>query len=753
MNLYHSLKLPKTMVFLAMILSLLQVAQGQERPVQQRPNILFIMSDDHAAHAIGAYQGRLASLDPTPVLDRLASEGVLMKNVFCTNSICTPSRATIMTGQYSHVNGVTTLNGAIPAAKQFLPRLMKQAGYETAMIGKWHLKAEPAEFDFYTVLPGQGSYFNPVFRTRGKQPWPKNEVRMGGYNGKHSSDAITDLSLKWLKNRKQADKPFFLMHHFKAPHDNFENAERYDFLYEEEQIPEPVSLRQRGNHGPQGRPAYGTSVGKRNQRRNMGDHMFVDDGLSEEQYQGEAYQRYMKKFLRCVRGVDDNIGRLIDHLESTGELDNTVIIYTADQGFMLGEHDYIDKRWMYEESLRMPFIVRYPAKIPAGSSRDSIINNVDFAPTLLEIAGVDTPDYMQGRSFWPMIKGEAEPDDWPQATYYRYWMHMAHHDNPAHYGIRTKQHKLIHFYGLPLDAPGAKPTPTAPHWEFYDLTADPREMNNLINDPQYVETIDRLKLKLQELQTSVGDAFEPPEAADEEADADFQPDQSKLPAKVPVDAIVLLGHETNRFIGRHGTPVDWPIEQGVATSTHGGSNFNHILSTVHFRDADIHVEFLLPEKGPGNSGIYIHGNYELQILNTHHKSKITMDDMGALYGFNPPLVNAALPPGQWQVYDIRYRAPRRNQEGKITTPGSVTAYLNGQKVQQATRFEEPRSSFHPYRHGVTDYLKKIGKAQKQTSVGPVFLQDHNNPVKFRNVWIVPLDDQHRVYDPEAETDS
>jgi hypothetical protein len=300
---------------------------------------------------------------------------------------------------------------------------------------------------------------------------------------------------------------------------------------------------------------------------------------------------------------------------------------------------------------------------------------------------------------------------------------------------------------LPLDAPGAKPGPTEPHWEFYDLKSDPNEMNNLIDDPSQAATVKRLKRELTELQAKVGDSFEPPTEA--ELEKDFAPDQSKLPATQPDGAIVLLGPQTNRFIGRNGTAVDWPIDAGVATSTHGGSNFNHILSTVHFRDADIHVEFMLPEKGPGNSGIYIHGNYELQILNSHDKAKITMDDMGALYGFQPPLVNAAKPPGQWQVYDIRYRAPRRNKKGKIVTPGSVTAYLNGQKVQQSTRFEEPRSSFHPYRHGVTDYLKKIGQQQKQTSVGPLFLQDHNNPVKFRNVWIVPLDDQVMEYEPSA----
>ena len=490
-----------TLAFLAL------VAHVATCSASTRPNVLFIMSDDHAAHAIGAYGGRLASLNPTPTLDRLAREGVLLTNCFCTNSICTPSRATIMTGQYSHTNGVKTLRGRIEKDRQHLGLLMKSAGYETAIIGKWHLAAEPAAFDFYTVLPGQGSYFNPIFRRRGPQPWPKNQFRVAGYDSKHSSDAITDISINWLRQRKRKDTPFFLMHHFKAPHDNFENAERYDWLFKKDEIPEPTSLRDREQHGPLGKDQYGTSVGKRNSRRNMGHHMFVDAKLPDEEYISEAYQRYLKKFLRCVRGVDDNIARLMTHLKETGELDNTLIVYTADQGFMLGEHDYIDKRWMYEESLRMPFIVRYPRSIKPGRKLDFIANNVDFAPTLLDFAGVKTPAFMQGRSFLKMLEGEATPDDWPQATYYRYWMHMAHHDNPAHLGIRTKDFKLIYFYGQPLDAAGAVKTPTDPYWEMYDLRHDPQEMKNVIENPAYATKRVELTSQLAQLIDRVGDTM------------------------------------------------------------------------------------------------------------------------------------------------------------------------------------------------------------------------------------------------------
>ncbi len=493
-------------LFLSVFLLAPAVARSQEGG-GKRPNILWIMSDDHAAHAIGAYGGRLKDVVPTANLDRLAAEGMVFDAAFCTNSICTPSRATLMTGQYSQANGVLDLNGSLPAEKQYLPKLMKEAGYQTAMIGKWHLKEEPAFYDYYCVFPGQGNYFNPMMREKGKGEWPKNEQHFAGYDSKHSSDAVADISLKWLAKRKK-DQPFFLMHHFKAPHDNFENAERFDFFLDDVEIPEPESLWKEPNYGSDATRGTGTSVGKRNTRRNMGHHMFVDSELPDDEYKHVAYQRYLKKYLRTVAGVDENLGRLLAYLEEEGIMDDTIILYTSDQGFMLGEHDYIDKRWMYEESMTIPFIVRYPAWIKEGSRTDALINNTDFAPTLLDIAGVPTPDYMHGRSVVPILKGET-PQDWRTSTYYRYWMHMAHHDNPAHIGVRTPDYKLIFFYGMDYRTEGRNIyDPTTVGWELYDLRKDPNEINNVYGQTDYQEITQELKAEMKRLREEYGETDE-----------------------------------------------------------------------------------------------------------------------------------------------------------------------------------------------------------------------------------------------------
>lgn len=524
----------KNIYFLTIVLILTYSCKEKKTETVKvdQPNIIYIMSDDHTTQGIGAYGSRLATLNPTPTIDRIANEGVLMQNVFCTNSICTPSRASIMTGQYGQVNGVVDLSGSLKPENQYLAIEMGKLGYQTAMIGKWHLKHAPEAFDYYNVLPGQGDYFNPTLYSRdgGEKKEIKfeeditREVNATKYKG-HSSDVITDVSLDWLKNKRDKTKPFFLMHHFKAPHDFFEYAPRYENYLADVNIPEPASLWDNKNNGSIGTKGInntlidtiGSSIGHRNVIRNMGMHMKIDPNIPDPEYKRLAYQEYLKRYLRCVKGVDDNVKRLFTYLEEEGLMDNTIIVYTGDQGFMLGEHDYIDKRWMYEESMRMPFLVRYPKNIKAKSKIGAIVNNTDFAPTLIEMGGGKTPDYMQGKSFKQIIETGKEPEDWKKETYYRYWMHMAHqHNNPAHFGIRTKDYKLIFFYGKDYnierntEAQDWAHNPesmsdfeTPPAWEFYDLNKDPKEMDNKYGDEKYASIISDLKQRLKKLRAEV----------------------------------------------------------------------------------------------------------------------------------------------------------------------------------------------------------------------------------------------------------
>lgn len=472
----------------------------------RKPNILYIMSDDHAAHGIGSYGGRFANLNPTPNLDKFAQSGTVFTNTYVTNSICAPSRATILTGQYSQANGALDLEGRLPTERQDFVHAIKAAGYHTAIIGKWHLKEEPGAFDHYEVLERQGKYFDPEFFVRGPKGWQENINKTEG----HSTDVITDKGIDWLKHNN-TDKPFMLMLQYKAPHDMFEYAPRYESYLSDVQIPEPDDLYELkdsfGSVGTRGKndalkSLIGTSVSKRNPRRNMGIHMDIDPSLPDREYTSQAYQKYVKSFLRCVKGIDDNIQRVFNTLKEEGLWEDTVVIYTADQGFMLGEHDMIDKRWMYDPSLKMPLIVRHP-DLNGPAQADLILNNTDFAPFMLDIASAKIPSSMHGRSFLPVLSGET-PTNWRDATYYRYWMHRAHHDVPAHFGIRTKEYKLIFFYGAFYDEAqipnkkNARPrfrTPAA--WELYDLKTDPSEQNNVYGQSEYAKITKKLKAELK----------------------------------------------------------------------------------------------------------------------------------------------------------------------------------------------------------------------------------------------------------------
>lgn len=506
-----------------------------------RPNILYIMSDDHASNAVSAYGSRLAKDAPTPNIDRIGKQGMRLENCHCCNSICTPSRATILSGQHSHVNGVKTLADELPESCILLSEILQENGYQTAIFGKWHLRCVPRGFDDWAILPGQGLYNDPVFFYPDKTSAPQEYIAEdpsllpgfkkynknildGGVSTQepgYVTDIITDKTLNWLANRDR-EKPFYLCCHHKAPHDMFEFDHKHENIFDGVVFAEPDTLFEDEDSLKEISRKYGSTVSERWAPRNLVKTMMDQDypnggavDFSELDFYGKAskaYQKYMQDYLRTVRSIDDNVGRILDYLEQEGLTDNTIIVYTSDQGMMLGEHDKIDKRWIFDESQRMPFMVRYPREIPAGSVSDELVDNTDFAPTFLDYAGIDIPEFMQGYSFRALLAGKTL-ENRRQSVYYRYWMHMAHLFVPAHYGIRTKDYKLVFFYGMKLDAKGCPEEGewsknTEPGFELYDLKNDPLESKNVYHDPAYCEIREKLKKQLLGLKYELGDSDE-----------------------------------------------------------------------------------------------------------------------------------------------------------------------------------------------------------------------------------------------------
>ncbi len=475
-----------------------------------RPNIVVVMSDDHAAHAISAYThgSDRPVINETPHLDRLAAEGMRFDSCFCTNSICTPSRAAVLTGTHNHVNGVTTLDTHMDNSLDTFPKRLQAAGYQTAMFGKWHLghgpRHDPTGFDEWRVLPGQGHYHNPVMLEPGDGGYAV--VERGGY----VTDLITDDCLDWL-DRRDRDRQFALLCHHKAPHRCWEPGPDHFTLYDDIDIPEPATLFD---------DLDGRSDVVRAARMRILDldpatdlKAVVPPGLSEDEEVRWRYQRYIKDYLRTIASIDDNVGRMLAYLDDEGIADDTVVIYTSDQGFFLGDHGWFDKRLMYEESVTMPFIVRYPRRVEAGSTCDDIVLNVDMAASICELAGVAAPEGNQGESIVPLLAGDC-PADWRTSMYYRYWMHRdGAHLAPAHYGVRTTTHKLICFYNDPLDQLGAHGPADPVEWELYDLDVDPFELRNVIDDPAYADVRAELVAELARVQRAVGDVPFPDAAA------------------------------------------------------------------------------------------------------------------------------------------------------------------------------------------------------------------------------------------------
>ena len=499
--------------------------------MSNQPNILFIMADDHAAKAISCYGG---GINHTPHLDSLAHDGVRLDHCYVTNSICTPSRAAILTGTYNHVNGVTTLNTHIDNRLPHVAKHLQTGGYQTALVGKWHLgegKAhEPTGFDFWSVLPGQGDYFDPDMIEMGET------IQTTGY----ATDIITDKSLNWLTSRDRS-KPFFLMCHHKAPHRAWEPHPKHKDLYQED-IKVPDSFDDDYKHRAQAaaeakmrikddmtyadlglvQPEGGDEIGE---RQSPGDpnrkipnpddvsslRLIVKDTgetftfASKEELGQFKYQRYMKRYLQVIASIDENVGRMLAYLDAHDLTENTLVIYTSDQGFFLGEHGWFDKRFMYEESFQMPFLARYPKEIAPNSVCENIACNVDFAPTFLDLAGLTIPNYMQGKSLRPLLTNKT-PDDWQELAYHRYWMHRdPDHNAYAHYGIRNQRYKLIYWYNEGFDLPGTNHGGEDREWELFDCDEDPLELFNLYEDPAYQDVVAMMKNALTDKMAEIGD--------------------------------------------------------------------------------------------------------------------------------------------------------------------------------------------------------------------------------------------------------
>ena len=473
----------------------------------ERPNILFLFSDDHAIKAISAYGGPLADIAPTPNIDQLADEGAVFLNSFCANSICGPSRATILTGKHSHKNGFMRNGNNFDQKQWTVAKALQEGGYNTAVIGKWHLKSNPVGFDHWEVFPGQGSYYNPVFIQQ-----DGSQKRFEGY----ATDLTTQKSVDWLDSRDKS-KPFFLMCQHKAPHRTFAPALRHLGAFDDQEIPEPDTLfddykrrsktlaknemeidrhfdwaydakirkDERGDVKLPKPDRYGTPEYNRMtpaQKEKWDAHFgplnqeFLADyksgKLSHKEVVRWKYRRYMRNYLSTVKAVDENVGRMLNYLEENGLAENTMVIYSSDQGFFLGEHGWYDKRWMFEESFRMPFLIRWPGVVKPGSRPQELIQNIDYAPTFLEIAGLDLQDDIQGKSLVPLLKGNTK--DWRESLYYAYY-ELGEHAVPQHFGVRTQRHKLFFI-------------PHSDEWNLFDLESDPHELVSVHEQPEYEQT-------------------------------------------------------------------------------------------------------------------------------------------------------------------------------------------------------------------------------------------------------------------------
>jgi len=497
--------------------SLVSMNTTAQKTTHQRPNIIYIMSDDHAYQAISAYGGSLKDFAPTPNIDRIAANGMRFNRCLVTNSISGPCRAVILTGKYSHLNGFLKNEGQSPfdGRQQTFPKLLQSAGYNTAMIGKWHLGSDPTGFDHWEILPGQGNYYNPDFINKDGRHIENGYV----------TEIITDKSIQWINEVKSSGKPFMLMMHHKAPHREWQPGPNELSLYKDVTFPEPSTLFDDYSNRGTAEKTQDMTISKtmrieedlkmykdRSKMKTTGLNRmtpeqlkawdtvydpiirhFYEANLSGDDLVRFKYQRYLQDYLACIAAVDKSVGEVLDFLKENGLDKNTIVIYASDQGFYLGEHGWFDKRWMFEQSYRTPLLIQWPGITKPGSVNDDMVSNVDFAETFLDMAGVKVPSDMQGRSMVPVLKGKT-PANWRKEHYYHYYEYPGSHMVKRHYGMSTERYKLIHYY-YDID-----------EWELYDIKTDPQEMKNVYNDPAYASVKAGLHKRLTKLMAKYKDS-------------------------------------------------------------------------------------------------------------------------------------------------------------------------------------------------------------------------------------------------------
>ena len=720
-----------------------------------RPNIIFIMSDDHAYQAIGAYG---SVLNETPNIDRLADEGMRFDRAYVSNSICSPSRAVILTGKHSHLNGVRNNLDQFDDQQQTFPKLLQQAGYQTAIVGKWHLKTVPTGFDYWRVLPGQGHYYQPEFRT------PDGTVTLQGY----VTDLITDGAVDWLESGRDPSQPFMLMVQNKAPHREWLPAQHHLQDFKDVQLPEPDTLLDdyagRGTAAATAEMRIADHMGLANDTKinpdlvtELGYEEFLDwygnnytrsqarltdeekanwdevYGPINEQFKkaglrGDAltrwkFQRYMQDYLASINSVDENIGRLLDYLDESGLGRSTVVVYTSDQGFYLGEHGWFDKRFMYEQSFRTPLLVRWPGNVEPGSTTEELVQNLDFAQTLLDIAGVESPGNMQGASLVPVLRGGSVADR--DALYYHYYEYPGIHGVKRHYGIRTDRYKLIHFY-YDID-----------EWELYDLESDPQEMQNLYGQAAYTEVQADLHAQLDALRAQYGDS-------DELSASLLQSDLERLEQRAARNRDRLSPEERaagfrrlfdgESFADWHGYGGSdlnrrWRIRNGVVEIREHGSGEADLVTDQRFENFELRLEWRVSEGG--NSGVMFnvaetpeyskpyHTGPEVQILDNrgHGDGQHLARRAGDLYDLAGNNDDTTRPVGEW------------NESRLQVENGMVRHWLNGQMTFEVQMWTEAwddmvaNSKFSDWA-GFGTYRS-----------GHIVLQDHGEVVAFRNIRI------------------